>query len=55
MSRTLPRLAMGRGDCLYPRHARQALAEEDIGRLLKAGVDGFQIDDEFKGFIPEKH
>ena len=31
----------------YPRHARNSLAEQDIHRLLKASVDGFQIDDEF--------
>jgi len=38
----------------YPRHARRALAGQDIQRLLKAGVDGFQIDDEFKELVPDK-
>jgi len=28
----------------YPPHAQNALAQEDIDRLLAAGVDGFQID-----------
>lgn len=38
----------------YPRHAQMALAEQDIRRLLKAGVDGFQIDEEFREFLPDK-
>lgn len=36
----------------YPRHARGPLAKQDIERLLEAGVDGFQIDDEFRGLVP---
>ena len=28
----------------YPVHAHRELAREDVARLLKAGVDGFQID-----------
>ena len=35
----------------YPRHAKMSLAEQDIRRLLKAGVDGFQIDDEYRDLI----
>jgi glycerophosphoryl diester phosphodiesterase len=35
----------------YPRHARRALAAQDIQRLQNAGVDGFQIDDEFKELV----
>lgn len=38
----------------YPRHAKKALAAQDIQRLLKAGVDGFQIDDEFKELVPDE-
>jgi hypothetical protein len=38
----------------YPSHARRALAAEDIHRLLIAGVDGFQIDDEFRELVPGK-
>ncbi len=38
----------------YPRHAKRTLAEQDIQRLLKASVDGFQIDDEFKELVPDK-
>jgi collagenase-like PrtC family protease len=38
----------------YPRHAKKALAGEDIQRLLKAGVDGFQIDDEFRKLVPDR-
>ena len=36
----------------YPRHARQPLARQDIERLLETGVDGFQIDDEFRELVP---
>jgi glycerophosphoryl diester phosphodiesterase len=38
----------------YPRHAKTALAEQDIQRLLEVGVDGFQIDDEFRELVPDK-
>jgi glycerophosphoryl diester phosphodiesterase len=38
----------------YPRHAVKTLAGEDIQRLLKAGVDGFQIDDEFRKLLPDR-
>lgn len=38
----------------YPRHARNSLAEQDIQRLLRASVDGFQIDDEFWELVEDK-
>jgi len=38
----------------YPRHAMKALAGQDVQRMLKAGVDGLQIDDEFREFVPDK-
>lgn len=36
----------------YPHHAPSLLARNDIERLLKAGVDGFQIDSVFDSFFP---
>lgn len=38
----------------YPIHAKKALAGEDIQRLIKAGVDGFQIDDEFRELVTDR-
>jgi hypothetical protein len=38
----------------YPAHARQELARQDIERLYAAGVDGFQIDSEYKEFVPSR-
>jgi glycerophosphoryl diester phosphodiesterase len=35
----------------YPAHAHAALAQEDIRRLLAAGVDGFQIDSAYEDFV----
>ncbi|UCF26653.1 MAG: hypothetical protein JSW42_08270 [Chloroflexota bacterium] len=36
----------------YPRHARLPLAGRDMERLLAVGVDGFQLDDEFRELVP---
>jgi hypothetical protein len=38
----------------YPRHATKALAGQDIQRMLKAGADGLQIDDELREFVPDR-
>jgi hypothetical protein len=36
----------------YPPHAVGELARRDIARLAELGVDGFQIDHDFLGFVP---
>lgn len=38
----------------YPKHAKMASAAQDIDRLVQAGVDGFQIDDEFEELVIDK-
>ncbi len=45
------RLAAHRGYDMVELDVREA---KDIERLLKAGVDGFQIDDEVRELVPEK-
>ena len=35
----------------YPPHAHAALARDDIGRVLAAGVDGLQIDSVYRDFL----
>jgi glycerophosphoryl diester phosphodiesterase len=35
----------------YPHHAPSVLAQEDIERLLAAGVDGFQIDSVYEAIV----
>ncbi len=35
----------------YPPHAHATLAGQDIQRLLAAGVEGFQIDSVYEGFL----
>jgi hypothetical protein len=40
----------------YPVHAHHELARQDVERLLHAGVDGFQIDSAYEGFlVPRGH
>lgn len=38
----------------YPEHAHRELAEQDITRLLAAGVDGFQIDSRYDELLPPR-
>lgn len=38
-------------DFHYPKHAPSVLASKDIARLVKSGVDGFQIDSVFERFF----
>jgi len=37
----------------YPHHAPHILAQQDIERLLDAGMDGFQIDSMFEDHFPK--
>jgi hypothetical protein len=37
----------------YPHHAPHILAQQDIRRLLDAGMDGFQIDSVFEEYFPK--
>ena len=38
----------------YPSHAHRQIAEEDIVRLSRAGVHGFQIDSVFQDLVPQR-
>jgi hypothetical protein len=35
----------------YPAHAQDVLAQRDIERLYAAGVDGFQIDSQYRELV----
>jgi glycerophosphoryl diester phosphodiesterase len=38
----------------YPEHAHRELAQQDVTRLLAAGVDGFQLDSLYEELLPPR-